>query len=164
MSEKPGQVWLPFYLRDHLAGATAGVNLFERVADGHRDPRVRREVRRLGIEVKQDRDDLKSVMGALRIRQVSITMLAAVAAELAGRLKPNGSLVRRSVGADVLELEALLAAVHGKAQLWRTLLALTGDIPGLDGDRLRELGARADAQQIVLRSLHADVLRASPTR
>ena len=163
MSQGRGQDWLPFYLRDHLAGATAGRNLFARVAAGHGDPAVRTQVGHLLDEVELDREALRQVMDVLGIRQTSVTQLVAVLGELAGRFKPNGSLVGRSVGADVLELEALIAAVHSKARLWDTLLDLTDRVSGLDPDQLHELRSRADAQQGVLRALHADVVHQSPT-
>lgn len=163
MSQGPGQEWLAFYLRDHLAGATAGLNLFARVAAGHGHPQVRTRVGQLRAEIEQDRDALRQVMDALHIRQTSVTKVVAVIGEFAGRFKPNGALVRRSFGADVLELEALIAAVHSKAQLWDTLLTLPDGVPGLDIGQLQELCSRADGQKVVLRALHAEVVHQSPT-
>ncbi len=106
--------WLPFYLRDHMAGATAGVNLFDRVAGGHGDHGVRAQIAQLRAEIDQDRQALGRIMTTLGIRQISLTMLTGVLGEVAGRFKPNGYLTGRSPGADVLELEALTAASRVK--------------------------------------------------
>ncbi len=152
--------WLPFYLRDHMAGATAGVNLFDRVAGGHSDHGVRAQVALLSGEVDQDRRALGRIMVALGMRQLSLTMLTGVLGELAGRCKPNGYLTGRSPGADVLELEALTAAVHGKARMWETLLAHADQDPRLDADQLRDLLDRATTQNEIIIALHTRVVRA----
>lgn len=154
--------WLPFYLRDHMAGATAGVNLFDRVAGGHGDHGVRAQIAQLRAEIDQDRMALGRIMAALGIRQISLTMLTGVLGEVAGRFKPNGYLTGRSPGADVLELEALTAAVQGKARMWETLVARADRDPRLDADQLRDLLDRATAQGEILIALHARIVRALP--
>ncbi len=160
MTQNTDTSWLAFYLRDHMALATAGVNLFARVADGHSEPDVRAQVARLGVQVRQDRSALAQVMTDLGIRQISITMLAAVAGEVLGRFKPNGAISGRSPGADVLELEALAAAVAGKAQLWQTLQGQANTDSRLDAGQLKDLHERAHQQLEVLQALHAQVVGA----
>lgn len=158
MSQASTTEWLPFYLRDHMAGATAGLNLFDRVSRNHSHARVRTEVARLREEIRDDREELRSIMNDLGVRQASLTMVTAVLGEWAGRLKPNGSLLKRSVGADILELEALTAAVQAKARLWETLLALCGPNSPLDATQLRQLQERAEGQRNTLMTLHGDVV------
>lgn len=164
MTQDTSAQWLPFYLRDHMAGATAGVNLFGRVAGGHSDYEVRTQVARLGTQVQQDRSALGKIMTDLGIRQISLTMLTGVLGELAGRFKPNGYLTTRSPGADVLELEVLTAAVQGKARLWETLLALAENDARLNSDQLRELSDRATDQCDTLVELHTRLVRALPAQ
>lgn len=154
--------WLPFYLRDHMAGATAGVNLFDRVAGGHGDHGVRAQIAQLRAEIDQDRQALGRIMTTLGIRQISLTMLTGVLGEVAGRFKPNGYLTGRSPGADVLELEALTAAVQGKARMWETLVARADRDPRLDADQLLDLLDRATTQSEILIALHARIVRALP--
>lgn len=132
MSQEATHEWLPFYLRDHMAGARTGVNLFDRVAHGHSNPQVRTQIAALGEEVEQDCQALQVIMSDLGVRRVSVTMFSGMLGEMVGRLKPNGALIKRSAGADVLELEALVAAVQAKARLWETLLALTETNTQLD--------------------------------
>lgn len=162
MTQNTDTAWLSFYLRDHMAGATAGVNLFDRVARGHSDYEVRTQVARLCAQVQQDRTSLSRIMTTLGIRAVPITMLTAVLGEVVGRFKPNGALSGRSPGADVLELEALVAAVQGKAQLWETLQGQAINDSRLDADQLRDLGDRARDQRHILLNLHARVVGAQP--
>lgn len=78
---------------------------------------------------------------------------------MVGRLKPNGALNKRSAGADVLELEALVAAVQAKARLWETLLTLTETNAQLDVEQLRHLQDRAAGQRDKIIELHARVVR-----
>ncbi len=164
MSQKPTNEWLPYYLRDHMAGATAGVNFFGRVASGHSHPQVRAQVAEIHKEVEKERQTLRAILVSLGIRPGSVTMAAAVIGERVGRLKPNGGLVKRSVGADVLELEALTGAVQAKARLWETLLALAETNSHLDAGQLRDLQDQANNQRETLIALHAQVVRSLRTK
>lgn len=146
--------WLPGYLRDHYAGATAGVRLFGRVADTHSWPHVRAEVAGIHAEIKQERADLQKILQQLEIRSASATMVAAVVGEKLGRFKPNGNLAKRSTAADVLELETLSAAVQAKSLLWETLLALAETYPELHTEALLKLRDQAIAQRETLMALH----------
>ena len=159
MSQRATHEWLPFYLRDHRAGARAGVNLFARVASGHSHQQVRSLVAGMREEVDLDCQTLRIIMECLGVRQVSITMHLGVVGELVGRLKPNGALIKRSAGADVLELEALVAAVQAKARLWETLLVLAETNSLLDPDQLQRLQDRAAAQKDTIIKLHTQVVR-----
>ncbi|NYJ75670.1 hypothetical protein [Allobranchiibius huperziae] len=159
MSASDESDWLPFYLRDHFAGATAGVQLFDRVANGHSDETVREEVAQLRVEVGEDRSALGSMMTALRIRQLSLTMLVGMLGEYAGRLKPNGALLQRSSGSDVFELETLSSAVQAKSRVWETLLVLAEHDSRLDPERLQQLLDRAEDQRQRLGDLHARFLQ-----
>lgn len=158
MSAEDESDWLPFYLRDHYAGASAGVQLFDRVASGHSDEAIRAEVARIRDEVSEDRSSLGSMMGALGVRQLSLTMLVGILGEYVGRLKPNGSLLQRSSGSDVFELEALSSAVQAKSRVWETLLTLAEHDTRLDTDRLQELLDRAEDQRERLSEMHAQFL------
>ncbi|MEU0842193.1 hypothetical protein ABZ370_22340 [Streptomyces sp. NPDC005962] len=80
--------------------------------------------------------------------------------EKAGRLKPNGRVVRRSGLSTLVELEALRIGVEGKAMLWHTLLDAADHDTRLEPDRLTELLGRARRQRTVLESLHDTVAAA----
>lgn len=150
--------WITSYLRDHLAAAGGGVKLFERVAESHSHPEVRKEVAALAIEVAEDRQALRDIAQVLGVAENLPVSLLAMIGERVARLKPNGNLVKRSRGADLLELEALSSAVQGKSRGWIALrpIAARADVR-LDPGMLDELYERAVRQRDRLEALHSMV-------
>ncbi len=140
---------LGIYLNDHLAGATAGTELAHRVARNHDDPRLRR----LAVEIAQDRVALTDMMKALAVPRRAYKVGAAWLGEKAGRLKLNGRLLARSPLSDLVELEVMRLGVEGKAAGWRTLRALAAVDTRLDPDRLDDLLSRARSQSELLEEL-----------
>lgn len=152
---------LHVYLQDHHAGAAAGLDLFRRVADGHSRPAVASAVRAISDEVEHDKQALEQLMTAVGARPSLAKDVPARAAEKLGQFKANNRLASRSPLSDLLELEALTAAVHAKLLGWKTLQRL--DDPRLPADELRRLADRAVDQGQRLDELHAqcaDVLHA----
>ena len=98
-------------------------------------------------EIGQDCDALESVMAHLDVRPSRFKTILAGAAEVAGRLKSNGRIMRRSPSSTVVELEALAAGIITKRNLWRALRAVAPDYAGaLDATELDGLIKRATAQ------------------
>ncbi len=137
---------LAIYLNDHLAGATAILQLARRTAASNRDSDHGVFLAELSEEIAEDRESLLEVMRALEVRRDPAKVLAAWAAEKAGRLKLNGRLLSYSPYSRVLELEVLLLGVHGKLALWQALQQLEPSEPLLDGELLRDLRERAEDQ------------------
>jgi hypothetical protein len=130
---------LGIYLNDHLAGATAGTGLAQRMAAAGHLPAPAATLRELAVEIAGDRDALLTFMADLDIPVRSYKVWAAWAGEKAGRLKPNGHLISRSPLSDLEELEFLGLGVEGKVAGWRTLRVLAGTDGRLDPVRLDEL-------------------------
>jgi hypothetical protein len=88
------------------------------------------------------------------------------AAEKAGRLKLNGSLLSRSPLSNLEELEMLRLGVEGKAAGWRTLRELADADSRLNRDLLGDLMARAREQASLLEELRvraaAGLVKAEP--
>ncbi|WP_340374464.1 hypothetical protein U5640_04300 [Streptomyces sp. SS7] len=145
---------LDVYLNDHLAGATAGAELARRMVREHDDPAYAEDLRRLAAEIAQDRRSLLGVLADLGIPVRHHKVYAAWLGEKAGRLKPNGRLLRRSGLAVLVECEAMRLGVQGKALLWRSLLAASPREPRLEPVRLRELLERAEGQLRAVDELH----------
>jgi hypothetical protein len=145
----PAQRLLHIYLRDHLAGATAGVRLAGRIAAAHPGERRLAEI---AAEIAEDRASLLDVMGAVGADPSRIKNAAAWAGERAGRLKLNGRILGRSPLSAVVELEALISGVTGKVQLWRSLAQASAGDSRLSGFDFEQLEQRAERQ---LRSLEA---------
>ena len=137
---------LGIYLNDHLAGATAGLELARRVAGAGQVPAPPAELRQFAQEVAEDRDTLLRIMGTLGLPVRSYKVWAAWAGEKAGRLKPNGHLTTRSPLSNLEELELLRLGVEGKAAGWRTLRALADRDGRLEAGQLDELISRARRQ------------------
>lgn len=147
------------YLQHHWVGCTAGVALFRRVGRTFVDPGAAEEIRALGTEAAADRESLRAVMRSVGVSPSSAGTVAARTAELLGRLKPNGRLVRRSPLTDVIELEALRLAVTSKRAAFEVLRAAADDDPRLDPYALDRLLGRADESLRTLERLHVSVSR-----
>jgi hypothetical protein len=133
---------LATYLRDHHAGATAGVELARRAAGSNEGNAYGKELSRIADEIAEDRVTLEEVMAELGVRADPIKDRAAWAAEKLGRLKPNGQMIGYSPLSRVIELEGLVLGVTGKLALWESLQVAAGTrIEGVDLDRLAERAA-----------------------
>lgn len=133
------------YLQDHHAGSSTGVDAFGRVAEYHSDERVRSAVGRIADEVEADQQSLEQIMALVGAKTSTIKDVAGKVGEKVTRLKLNDRLTDRSPLSDVVELEALVMAVHGKGLLWEALLEL--DDPRLDRAQLQRLSDRAESQR-----------------
>ena len=138
---------LAIYLRHHLAASKGGLDLFERSARGQSSPEARRELRVLADEVTQDRQRLAAILQRLGIPRPRMAEILVSVSETVGRLKPNGTLIRRSPLSDVVELEALSAAVEAKRLGWVTLRVVSERDGRLDTADFDELIRRASDQQ-----------------
>jgi hypothetical protein len=148
---------LAIYLNDHLAGATAGVELARRLREGNEDdPEFGPTLAEVCAEIEADRETLKAVMDQLGVGQSKLKPLAAVLGERLGRLKLNGRLWGYSPLSRLDELELLQIGVVGKRRLWRALEHThSSDLPGFD------LGALAERATEQLRRLEALHLKAA---
>ncbi|MEV7443130.1 hypothetical protein AB0O22_18635 [Streptomyces sp. NPDC091204] len=142
----PGPSFLTVYLNDHLVGSGAGVRLAGRIAKRHRHMEAGPDLARIADQVEEDQQSLRGIMRDLDVPVRRVHEFVGRIGETAGRLKPNGRLVRRSPLSDVVELEAMLLGVEGKAACWRALRELAATDDRLDAPDLDRLLARADAQ------------------
>jgi hypothetical protein len=144
---------LTIYLNDHLAGATAGVELARRLRSSNEDdPEFGPALVEICAEVEADRETLKAVMDRLEVGQSKLKPAAAVLGERLGRLKLNGRLWGYSPLSRLDELELLQIGVVGKRRLWRALEYTHAD--DLSGFELGALAERATGQLHRLEALH----------
>jgi hypothetical protein len=144
---------LGIYLNDHLAGATFGVELAQRVVSAHRESEHSATLQRLAAEITEDRAALADMMAELNVPIRQYKVLLGWLAEKAGRLKPNGHLLERSPLSSLEEFEVMRLGVEGKEACWRTLRALADRDDRLDTRRLDELVERARRQARTLEDL-----------
>jgi hypothetical protein len=116
---------LATYLNDHLAAATAGVELSRRAAGANDGTELGALLGRLGEELEQDRSTLSSVMDAVGASPDRAKQAAAWVGEKVGRLKPNGQLTGYSPLSRLVELEGLSLVMENNRVLWTTLASLT---------------------------------------
>jgi hypothetical protein len=150
---------LRIYLQDHHAGSVAGLALAQRCR--RETPRLAAPLGDIEREIAEDQQALEAVMSDLGILPSRAKMLLGSAAEAVARLKANGRIVRRSPSSTVVELEALMAGVATKRNLWRALVAVTDHRAGLDRDELERLADRATGQLECLAQLHEEAAGAA---
>jgi hypothetical protein len=138
---------LSIYLNDHLAGATAGLDLARRAASNNEGTPYARVLTEVAVEIAEDRESLVEVMARLSVGRDRVKVAAAWALEKVGRLKPNGSLVSYSPLSRLVEIEGLALGVDGKLSLWHSLKESHGDDPRLRGVDLDALINRARSQR-----------------
>lgn len=142
---------LSTYLRDHHAGAVAGLNLARRLASANEGNEYGGELGLIAAEIEEDMTALEGLMEDLGVSPDQLKDLAATVGEKLGRLKPNGRWLSYSPLSRLLELEALTLGVSGKQALWRALRQTVGsEVEGVDFD---ELASRAERQRERLEAL-----------
>ncbi|OLF15218.1 hypothetical protein [Actinophytocola xanthii] len=140
---------LGVYLNDHLAGATAGMELSRRLA--RNEGNWAGELTRIAEEIAEDRAALQDLMRTLGVQTQLYKPWLAWIGEKATRLKPNRRFASRSPLSRVIELETMRLGVLGKGMAWRALRE-AGD-PRLPAERLERLIERADRQADELEKL-----------
>src|SRR5829696_3793893 len=120
MARQPNR-FLEIYLADHLAASAAGLALVRRAAKSNTGTRTGDTLRRLTVEIDEDRHTLRRLVTDLGFTGSKPKEAVAWAAEKVGRLKRNGQLRGYSPLSRVLELEALSVGIAGKLALWETL-------------------------------------------
>ena len=135
---------LKIYMQDHLAGATAGLELARRAAGSNEGTPLGEFLGRLADEIAEDREALIEIMDSLEIPPDKVKNAMGWGAEKLGRLKPNGQLTGYSPLSRIVELEGLTVGVRGKQSLWESLRATFGE--EVAGRNLDGLIARASRQ------------------
>ena len=145
--------WLARYLQDHYVASRGEIELFERSAGSQQDERLREEVSALAREATEDRAALLAVMDALDVPEAKVQEQVAVVGERLGRVKLNGTVVRRSPLSDLVELEGLAVAVRARRAAWTALRAVAPTVEALNPYHLEQLIDRADDQEARLEQL-----------
>ena len=147
---------LGLYLNDHLAGATAGTARIRYLLRSCRGTALGDALAPVTAEIAEDRASLLHIMRRLDVPVRRYKVYAGRAVEQMGRLKSNGSLVRRSPLSTLWELEAMGLGVEGKTAGWQTLRDLAATDARLDGRQLDDLVERARRQRATLEELRRE--------
>ncbi|MEA2274469.1 MAG: hypothetical protein QOI98_3177 [Solirubrobacteraceae bacterium] len=136
---------LEVYLTDHLAGATAGVNLSQMAAEEHRSDEHGPFFGEIASEIKADFETLERLVDELGVGK-SATKTAA--AEIGSKV-----MAPKFVGGDddelnaFITLETLSMGVEGKVCMWKALKTVADAYPTLESYDLDELIARGESQR-----------------
>lgn len=141
---------LAIYLNDHLAGATAGLELAKRCRDHAEGAGARAELDAVAREVGEDRETLLGLMRELGVRPDPLRQSLAWLGEKATRVRLGNPVTAGPQLGRLLELEALALGVEGKRSLWEALRRSLAGSPAITGVPLSELVARAVRQREVL--------------
>jgi hypothetical protein len=150
---------LASYLHDHWLAAHAELRLAHRAATGAMDDAARRELGALARQAGEDRAALLGLLDAVGVDRPRGAERVVAAAERVGRLKPNGTLRRRSPVSDLVEVEAWLEAVQLRRLGWTALRELAEVDHRLDPYQLDLLIRRAEDQAAALEHLHVVTAR-----
>jgi len=137
---------LDVYLNDHLAGATAGVELAQQAATEYGGTDLGSFFVDLVAQIHYDQVTLEDLMRRVGTRANPIKQAGAWIMEKVTRLKLSG----RTGGAPelnlLLTLETLQLGVEGKRGLWKALKEITGSHAAIAAFDLDGLIARAESQ------------------
>ena len=137
---------LNIYLNDHLAGATAGLELARRSLSNNRGTALEQFLTELVAEIDADRVQLENIMTSLSAPQDRFKLAGAWLAEKVGRLKLNGQMTGYSPLSRLVELEGLKLGITGKKSLWESLKKIENMDSRLATTDLDLLIKRADEQ------------------
>ena len=137
---------LDVYLNDHLSGATLGSNLAGQIAGHAEGTPLRDVIVQLEEEIAEDRATLEALMDRLDVSRNPVKQATGRLAEAGSRIKFSGFASGQLDHGRFMALETLALGVRGKWSLWRTLLEVRDDHPGLEAFDLQQLIDRAERQ------------------
>lgn len=135
---------LETYLTDHLAGATAGVNLAEMAAQEHRSDEHGPFFGEIASEIKADYEQLERLVDELGTER---SAMKTAAAEIGSKM-----MAPKFTGGDdelnaFITLETLSLGVEGKLCMWKALKLIADSNATLQGFAIDELLERAQSQR-----------------
>lgn len=142
-----GGDYLATYLRDHLAGAGAGLELVDHIARLHAGDPIERFAADLRAEIAADRAELEELMGRLGVDRSRTKEAGAWISAQLSELKVHLEDLRDGTFRRFELWEARSIGIEGKRLLWRTLSSALGGRPEIAGIDLAELERRAEEQR-----------------
>ncbi len=116
-----GDRLLATYLNDHLAVATAEVELARRSRGSNEGSELGDWLRQLCGEVESDRAVLTEIMVELGVGKDRVKIAAGWITEKVGRLKLNGQVTGYSPLSRLVELDGLHLTTNGRLGMWQVL-------------------------------------------
>jgi hypothetical protein len=141
---------LETYLTDHLAGATAGAELANKISSEHADTPFGPFLAELAREIGQDKATLEGLMERLGIQRSPIKELGSWIGERLSRLKLSEAATGDGNLKRLLEFEMMSMGIEGKLLMWRALIEVSHSHTELAATDLAGLVKRAESQRSAL--------------
>ena len=152
---------LAVYLKDHLAGSEAGLEILEHIEAEHGVGRIADITTRIRREIEGERAVLTQLLDKLAAPTSVPRRVAGWMSEKALELK----LIADDPGNGALRLfeavEAIKLGVHGKLGLWKALAANARQIPVLATVAYEPLIRQAEEQEELLEILRLEASKAA---
>lgn len=155
----PSNKLLGTYLNDHLAGATAGVELAEKLSSEYASTTHGSFLSELARDIKQDHVTLEGVIDRLGIEKDPIKDTAGWVMEKISRIKLSDTLTGDADLKRLLEFETLSIGIEGKRMMWRALKEVSDDYAELAAADLDGLAKRAESQRTTLEEHRLQVVK-----
>lgn len=152
MAQEP----LHVYLNDHLAGATAGVDLVKQAVERH-DGELGEFFAQLADEISADYNTLTSLMDQMDAHHSGAKEVLAKAATEISESKFSGESLDDPEFGTFVTLETLSIGVEGKVCMWKALKTVAGDYPELSPADVDKLLERAQSQRDRLEAKRLEV-------
>lgn len=143
------------YMSDHLAGATAGLNRIQKLAETFIETPFYGGLATVAEEIRVEHRYLEQLIQAQGFPRPGLAAPALWAAEHVERIKsfvPRGVKVTPSI--LVFESELMMSAITGKLHGWRSLLNISEDL-GVPAAVFEQLADDALRQYDILQEVHA---------
>jgi len=135
---------LDTYLNDHLAGATAGVNLAKMAAEEHQTDELGAFFSEISSDIQTDFGTLEHLMDQVGVeKSASKTAMAEIGSKMA---RPKFVGDDKELG-GFITLETLSIGVEGKLCMWKALQRVPDADPAFTDLDFDELIARAVSQR-----------------
>lgn len=152
---------LAIYLKDHLAGSEAGLEILEHIESKHGVGSIGEIVRRIRNEIVGERKVLEHLLEQLdestNVPRRVVGWLSEKALELKLYVDDPGDGALRLLEAA----EAITIGVHGKLGMWKALSASAQQVPVLATVEYEPLIAQAMAQEELLELIRLEASRAA---
>ncbi len=149
------------YLNDHLAGSVVAVELMENLESVYAGTPIADFIAKLRADIETDREELRALMGRLKISESRTRKASAWLAEKVAELKLRLDDPTRGDLRLLQSLEALSLGIEGKKSLWLALSAAAEVSPFLriaDYERLKQ---RAEEQRTRVETRRLEVAKAA---
>ena len=133
---------LAVYLKDHLAGSAAGLDLAQRLQAETDGTELGEVMAGLVADIQADRETLEKLMKKLGVDQGGLKQAAGKVVVKLARVRTDKRVTGDAALSRMMELESLSLGIEGKRAMW---LALQ-DLAGLD-KRLKRFDFHALARQ-----------------